>query len=271
MTEPLEAVTAAVRDPGKGLAEVMAAVLEGYGDRPALGERVEEASTTRLLPKFDTISYRELWARVRAVAGTWHHDPRHPLSAGDRICVIGFASTDYATLDLACIHSGVVSVPLQSSAPLSQLTPIIAETEPRALATSIERLDTAVEAVTGAVSIRHLIVFDYRPDIADQRAAFESARRRLAETGRTVAVDSLAALIERGAGLPPAPCSSPTRGTIRWPCSSTRPAVPGPPKGPCTPSGWSAPPGTASATGRRTGPRSASSTCRRATSRAATH
>ncbi|MEV7854636.1 carboxylic acid reductase [Streptomyces sp. NPDC088183] len=205
MTEPLEAVTAAVRDPGKGLAEVMAAVLEGYGDRPALGERVEEASTTRLLPKFDTISYRELWARVRALAGTWHHDPRHPLSAGDRICIIGFASTDYATLDLACIHSGVVSVPLQSSAPLSQLTPIIAETEPRALATSIERLDTAVEAVTGAVSIQHLIVFDYRPDIADQRAAFESARRRLAEAGRAVAVDSLAALIERGAGLPPAP------------------------------------------------------------------
>ncbi|MEV6142771.1 carboxylic acid reductase [Streptomyces sp. NPDC051992] len=205
MTEPLEAVTAAVRDPGKGLAEVMAAVLEGYGDRPALGERVEEASTTRLLPKFDTISYRELWARVRALAGTWHHDPRHPLSAGDRICIIGFASTDYATLDLACIHSGVVSVPLQSSAPLSQLTPIIAETEPRALATSIERLDTAVEAVTGAVSIQHLIVFDYRSDIADQRAAFESARRRLAEAGRAVAVDSLAALIERGAGLPPAP------------------------------------------------------------------
>ncbi|MES9507073.1 carboxylic acid reductase [Streptomyces sp. NPDC000609] len=205
MTEPLEAVTAAVRDPGKGLAEVMAAVLEGYGDRPALGERVEEASTTRLLPTFDTISYRELWARVRAVAGTWHHDPQHPLSAGDRICIIGFASTDYATLDLACIHSGVVSVPLQSSAPLSQLTPIIAETEPRALATSIERLDTAVEAVTGAVSIQHLIVFDYRPDIADQRAAFESARRRLAEAGRAVAVDSLAALIERGACLPPAP------------------------------------------------------------------
>ncbi|MFE6664559.1 carboxylic acid reductase [Streptomyces sp. NPDC057697] len=205
MTEPLEAVAAAVRDPGKGLAEVMAAVLEGYGDRPALGERVGEASTTRLLPKFDTISYRELWARVRAVAGAWHHDPRHPLSAGDRICLIGFASTDYATLDLACIHSGVVSVPLQSSAPLSQLAPIVAETEPRALATSVERLDTAVEAVTGADSIQHLIVFDYRPDIADQRAAFESARRRLAGAGRTVAVESLAALTERGAGLPPAP------------------------------------------------------------------
>ncbi|WP_250301403.1 carboxylic acid reductase [Streptomyces sp. A 4/2] len=205
MTEPLEAVTAAVHDPDKGLAEVMAAVLEGYGDRPALGERAAEASTARLLPRFDTISYRELWARVRAVAGTWHHDPQYALSAGDRICILGFASTDYATLDLACIHSGVVSVPLQSSAPLSQLTPIIAETEPRALATSIERLDTAVEAVTEGISIQHMIVFDYRPEVADQRTAFESARRRLAEAGRSVAVDSLATLIERGAELPPAP------------------------------------------------------------------
>ncbi|MFB6877485.1 carboxylic acid reductase [Streptomyces sp. NPDC056323] len=205
MTEALEAVTAAVRDPGKGLAEVMAAVLEGYGDRPALGERAEEASTARLLPRFDTLSYRELWARVRAVAGTWHHDPQYPMGAGDRLCILGFASTDYATLDLACIHSGVVSVPLQSSAPLSQLAPIIAETEPRALATSIERLDTAVEAVTEGISIQHVIVFDYRPEVADQRTAFESARRRLAEAGRPVAVGSLAALIERGAGLPPAP------------------------------------------------------------------
>ncbi|MFD8744826.1 carboxylic acid reductase [Streptomyces sp. NPDC059616] len=205
MTEPLEAVTAAVHDPDKGLAEVMAAVLEGYGDRPALGERAEEASTGRLLPRFDTISYRELWARVRAVAGTWHHDPRHPLSAGDRICILGFASTDYATLDLACIHSGAVAVPLQSSAPLSQLTPIIAETEPRALATSIERLDTAVEAVIGESSIQHVIVFDHRPEVTDQRTAFESARRRLSEAGRPVVIDSLATLIERGAGLPPAP------------------------------------------------------------------
>lgn len=139
------------------------------------------------------------------MAGAWHHDPRHPLSAGDRICILGFASTDYATLDLACIHSGVVAVPLQSSAPLSQLTPIIAETEPRALATSIERLDTAVEAVIGESSIQHVIVFDHRPEVTDQRTAFESARRRLSEAGRPVVIDSLATLIERGAGLPPAP------------------------------------------------------------------
>ncbi|MFJ5120164.1 carboxylic acid reductase [Kitasatospora sp. NPDC088548] len=205
MAEPLEAITAAVHDPGKGLAEVMAAVMEGYGDRPALGERVREPSTGRLLPRFGTISYRELWTRVRAVAGTWYHDPEYPLGAGDRIGILGFSSTDYATLDLACIHSGIVSVPLQSSAPLSQLRPIIAETGPRVLAASTERLDTAVEAVLGETSIQRVIVFDYRPEVADQREAFESTRRRLAEAGRPVVVESLAAVIERGTRLPPAP------------------------------------------------------------------
>lgn len=265
MAVPLDAITAAVRDPDKGLAEVMATVMEGYGDRPALGERAREPSTARLLPRFDTVSFRELWARVRAVAGKWYHDPDYPLAAGDRICILGFTSIDYATLSLACIHLGVVSVPLQPSAPLSQLRPIIAETEPRVLAASIERLDTAVEAVIEGTAIERLLVFDYHPDVEDQRDAFASARRRLAEAGSQVVIDTLAAVTEDGAGLPQPPCSPPSRATIRWPCSSTPPAVPGPPRGPCTHSGWSAPRGTGSPTGRRTGPWSASTTCRRAT------
>ncbi|MER6499328.1 carboxylic acid reductase [Streptomyces sp. NPDC001455] len=205
MAEPLETIAAAAHDPDKGLAEVMAIIMEGYGDRPALGERARQPGTARLLPRFDTISYRELWARVRAVAGTWYHDTRHPLSAGDRICTLGFTSTDYATLDLACIHGGVVAVPLQSSAPLSQLMPIIAETEPRVLAASTERLGIAVEAVLEGTSVERLIVFDHHPEAADHRDALEAARRRLAEAGSPVAVDTLAALIATGTVLPPAP------------------------------------------------------------------
>jgi fatty acid CoA ligase FadD9 len=221
MAEPLEAITAAVHDSGKGiaevmaavsehdsgkgLAEVMAAVLERHGDRPAFGERAKDPATSRLLPKFDTISYRELWARVRAVAGQWYHDPRYPLSAGDRICILGFTSIDYATLDLACLHLGIVSVPLQSGAALSQLNPIVAETEPRVLATSTERLNTAVEVVLAGTSIERVIVFDYDPEVADQHDAYESARRRLAEAGSPVVIDALASVIERGTDLPPAP------------------------------------------------------------------
>lgn len=205
MAEPLEAITAAAQDPDKGLAEVMAIIMEGHGDRPALGERAREAGTARLLPRFDTISYRELWARVRAVAGKWHHDPAYPLGAGDRICTLGFTSTDYATLDLACIHGGVVAVPLQSSAPLSQLMPIITETEPRVLAASTERLDIAVEAVLTGTSVERLIVFDHRGEAASHRDALQSARRRLAEAGSPVVVDTLTALIEEGTRLPAAP------------------------------------------------------------------
>ncbi|WP_158884832.1 carboxylic acid reductase [Amycolatopsis anabasis] len=211
--KPLESVTAAVRDPGLPLARAVATIMEGYADRPALGERARELATDpatgrtslRLLPRFETISYRELWARVRAIAGEWHHNKENPLSAGDFVCILGFTSIDYEILDLACVHLGAVSVPLQSSAPVSQLNPILAETRPRILAASAERLDTAVEAALASPSLRRLVVFDYHPEVDDQRDAFESARRRLAEAGSPIVVDSLAAIRERGAALPPAP------------------------------------------------------------------
>ncbi|MFF4602677.1 carboxylic acid reductase [Streptomyces sp. NPDC001339] len=192
-------------DPGQALAEVMAAVMESHGDRPALGERAKDPSTGQLLPRFDTVSYRELWARVRAVAGRWHQDPEYPLGAGDRLCTLGFPSIDHATLDLACIHVGVVPVPLQHSAHPDQLRAIIAETEPHVLAASTEHLDNAVDLVLGATSIRRLTVFDHRPEDAGQRAALALARRRLAEAGGPVVVDTLAEVIDRGGELPAPP------------------------------------------------------------------
>ncbi|GGM48616.1 putative fatty-acid-CoA ligase FadD [Longimycelium tulufanense] len=211
--QPLDAVSAAVRQPGMGLAQIVATIMEGYADRPALGERAKELITDpatgrtslRLLPRFDTISYRELWDRVGAVASEWHHDPEHPLGAGDFVCFLGFTSSDYTTLDLACIHLGAVCVPLQSSASMAQLTPIIAETGPRILAASMEFLDTAVECALTSTSLRRLIVFDYCPEVDDQRDKLESARRRLEESGSPVVVDSLAAVLERGKASSPAP------------------------------------------------------------------
>ena len=63
------------------------------GDRP--GDRPQRR--LRLLPRFETITYRELWARARAVASEWHHHGQHPLTAGDFVCILGFTSPDYAT------------------------------------------------------------------------------------------------------------------------------------------------------------------------------
>ncbi|KND26285.1 carboxylic acid reductase [Streptomyces acidiscabies] len=191
-------------DPGQALAEVLAAVMESHGDRPALGERARDAATGEPLPRFDTISYRELWARIRAVAAHWH-EPDHPLGPGERLATLGFPSVDHATLDLASIHAGVVPVPLQHGAPLDQSAEIVAESAPSAFAVSAEHLDTALALVLGAPSVQRLTVFDHRPEDPGRRAALATARRRLAEAGSAAVVETLAEAIARGGELEPPP------------------------------------------------------------------
>ncbi|KOX07666.1 oxidoreductase [Streptomyces sp. NRRL B-3648] len=195
------------------LAQVVASLMERHADRPAVGERVKEFTrdpgtgrvAMRLLPRYETTSYRELWARVRAVASEWHHRPDHPLTAGDRVALLGFTSRDYATIDLACIHLGAVTVPLQTSAAPAQLRSVLAETEPFVVAASLERLDAAVDLIRDNDSVRRLVVFDVHPEADDHRETLAAARERLARTRPAVVVDTLADIAERGAGLPGAP------------------------------------------------------------------
>jgi fatty acid CoA ligase FadD9 len=100
---------------------------------------------------------------------------------------------------------GAVSVPLQTSAPVSQLRPIITETEPRVFASSIDDLGDAVELVLTGYTPARLVVFDYRPEVTEQREAFDAARTRLAEAGSSVLMETLAELLARGESLPAAP------------------------------------------------------------------
>ncbi|MBF6331724.1 carboxylic acid reductase [Nocardia transvalensis] len=208
--EPIAAVTAAMAQEDLRVAQAIATVMEGYADRPAVGQRAVEFVTdesgrrrSRLLPRFDTVTYGELWRRVGAVAAAWHHDPDQPTRAGDFVAILGFTSVDYTVVDLACTYLGTVAVPLQASAALAQLTPIVTETEPRVFASDVEQLDRAVELVLSADSVRSLIVFDYYEQDDDHRAAVESARRRLADT--PIRVETLDEVIARGETLPEAP------------------------------------------------------------------
>ncbi|BDU00518.1 carboxylic acid reductase [Nocardia sputorum] len=209
---PRAEVTEKVRESGVGLAKIIETVMVGYADRPALGRRATELrtgetgrTTLALLPEFDTITYGELWERVRAVAAAWHGDAGHPLRAGDFVAILGFTSSDYTTLDLACIHLGLVAVPLQASAPVAQLTAIVGETAPRVLAATPELLDAAVTCALAESGPRRLVVFDYHPGDDDQRAAFDAARARLADAGSPVVVDTLDEVLARGRSLPRAP------------------------------------------------------------------
>src|ERR1700754_754476 len=145
---PDPAITAALDDPDMVLVDVMKKVMTGYADRPALGERAIEFVTdaagrtvAQLQPRFNTITYRETWARVQALAHALAGDPVRP---GDRVATLGFTSADYAIVDMALSLAGAVAVPLQTSAPVQQLHPILVETEPVAILSSVDHLDDAV-------------------------------------------------------------------------------------------------------------------------------
>ena len=156
----------AARRPGLRLAEILQTLAVGYGPRPALGERAREVATdpntgrasARLLPKFDTISYHDLWAQVRRDRRGLAQGPDHPVSPGDFVAIVGFASSEYLKIDLVCGYLGLVSVPLQHNAAVSEMAPIIVEVEPRVLAVSVEHLDLAVESALDSKSLRHLVV-----------------------------------------------------------------------------------------------------------------
>ena len=202
---PDEAVSAAIENPALRLPQVVQAVLDGYADRPALGQRAVDFVTDatgrtsiHLLPRFDTISYGELSRRVDTV----HRALADTISPGDRVAIVGFTSVDYTTVDIALIMLGAVSVPLQTSAPAAQLLPIVAETEPTVVAASIDFLADAVELILTGHRPARLVVFDYRPEADDHREALDAARARLPEA---LTVETLVDVIDRGTSLPAVP------------------------------------------------------------------
>src|ERR1700756_3523054 len=102
--KPSPAVAAALELPGLRLPQIVQTALEGYANRPALGQRavefVKDPKTGRtsleVLSHFETITYRELSDRVGALTRALTNDP---LRAGDRVCELGFTSVDYTNID----------------------------------------------------------------------------------------------------------------------------------------------------------------------------
>jgi fatty acid CoA ligase FadD9 len=202
-------VAAAIDSAGNRLTAVTTAVLEGYANRPALAQRAFELVTdpqtqrtkAKLLPWFTQVSYAELAQRVDHLSRALTDGM---IDRGDRVCVLGFTSVDYTTIDIALGTAGAVSVPLQTSAAITQLEPIVLETEPTVFAASIDYLSDGVDVILAATEAGHtpgrLVVFDYRSEIDDNRDALRSARERLADL--TLTIETLDEVLERGAKLP---------------------------------------------------------------------
>src|ERR1700744_2451708 len=211
--KPDGALQEAARQPDLRLPQILEMFVEGYADRPALGSRARDLTpdpatgrtVAQVLPRFDTIPYRQLWDNVRPFAAAWRHEDTDPVAPGDFVATLGFASPDYLTVDLVSAYLGLVAGPLQHNAAPSQLRPIVAEVEPRILAVSAGYLDLAVEAALGSESLRHLVVFDYQPQVDDKREQLEAAREELAAAGMSVTSRTFDELVERGRTLPPEP------------------------------------------------------------------
>ena len=203
---PSKAVSHAIEAPELRLPQIVRNVFDGYADRPALGQRaveyVTDPSTGRtsaeLLRRFETITYAEVSDRIQAVVNALAYDVR----PGDRVAMLGFTSVDYTTIDVALIGLGAVSVPMQTGAPIAQLRPIVTETEPAVIASSVDFLDDAVELALAADNVSRLVVFDHHSQVDDQRDALDVAKARLYEAGSTVQLDTLTEVLDRGRRLP---------------------------------------------------------------------
>jgi fatty acid CoA ligase FadD9 len=209
---PDPSVSDAIEAAAPHLHEVVKAALEGYSSRPALAQRAYELvkdpqtgrTSAKLLPWFSQVTYGELADRVGELSRALTHGL---IAAGDRVCVLGFTSVDYTTIDIALGVASAVSVPLQTSAAIAQLQPIVLETEPTVFAASVDYLSDAVDVILAAADAghtpRHVVVFDYRDELDENREALDVARERL--TGLALSVETLNDVRDRGAALPAVP------------------------------------------------------------------
>jgi fatty acid CoA ligase FadD9 len=214
---PDAGVSAAIEQPGMPLIAVVQAVMEGYAQRPALGQRATRIMTgsdgrryAELLPVFETITYGQLWDRVTAAARAMTSDSVQP---GDRVCLLGFTSVEYTILDLAVSLVGAVSVPLTHAA-VNQLAPTLEETQPVMIAASIDDLDTVVELALNAHRPDLILVFDVRPEVDDHRDKVAAAKARVSSLDHPVAILTLQEVLARGQEVPigsaPEPTGPPT-------------------------------------------------------------
>ncbi|WP_156796640.1 SDR family oxidoreductase [Cyanobium sp. PCC 7001] len=186
--------------------QIIDAILSGYAERPALAERSylvrpdpSTGQTVRVHEQaFRSISYRTLQERVHALTMAWRLHPDSPVQAGAFVVLVGFASIDYAVLDLALAYTKGVPVPLSPNHSSEDDDAILGTVQPVTLAVSISEFSGCVDLIARSTSIRTVIVFDLDPAVDCERAALESGIRALNEKGSDVVVQTLQDLIDVG-------------------------------------------------------------------------
>ncbi len=213
---PIAELWEGLNDDSVPLANSIDHLLEGYGDRPALGEReytVEDVDgsgqlTRRYGPGFANVSYAEFRNRVRSIALAWNAQDRFKVNPDEFVVIMGFAGIDYLALDTACLYAQTVTVPIQANYGFEALKGMLEIIEPAVMTTSVVDLEMAVRLVEAIPSIRSLLVFDYDPADSGNLSAWQASKEALAASCPRLACLPLAELTELGnaddwAMLPP--------------------------------------------------------------------
>jgi len=205
--------------PEQTLVGIVDTILTGYASRPALGTRdydvVVDGATgrqiRRLRASFSTVTYGELASGVHAVANAWRNDAHHRVAPGEFVCFLGFAGTDYVTVDLACVYAQAVAVPLQSTLAADDLERIVTDTEPAVIAATMADLPLAARLAGRHQSVRTVVALDLDRRVDDDADAWDAAAAELARSGSSAVLTSLTDLRALGATHEWQPPSGPPR------------------------------------------------------------
>lgn len=209
---PDDDVTAALKDPSLSYQQMLTTLLSSYSDRPALGVRAYEVlnGARQYSSNFTTIKYSELSRQAEAISCAWKYDSRFRVQPGDFVACIVFTGAEYFAMDIGCVYSQAISVPIQANLGSDAVTQILQDTAPTAMITDIDYLDIATEYALKQGTIRSMVVINADISVDAERASIEDSRTRLKQADHDIALATFSELIGIGrvckwSPLPPKP------------------------------------------------------------------
>ena len=203
---PDPVVAEPLRDAALPLTKVVEGLLSGYADRPALAERVYNVaqdeksgnSIREYRAEYKSTTNRELLDKARAIAMVWRDHPDLAVERDSLIVQVGFTGIDFSILDIACVLSHNVSVPLQSQMTDTEFEDILANTNPSVVAATTASIVTLTEQAIKHGGIHYLIVFDFDERITQELQERTKAQNLIDKSGAKIRLFSFQELVDLG-------------------------------------------------------------------------
>lgn len=197
---PDDKVTKAFQDPSLNYQQVLTTVLSGYADRQALGVREYELrdGARHYHSTFKTISYSQIAEQAEAISCAWRYDPRFRVRPGDFVSCIVFTGAEFVAVDIGCVYSQAISVPIQANLVSDAVVQILKDTAPTAMVVSIDYLELATDYVLQQDTVKSMIVINADTAVDTERETIERQKARLQQANGNIAFATFQELVEIG-------------------------------------------------------------------------